>query len=227
MLKNLPLTLESCLKWFCDGAAACYDANLGAQPGGLAGNYSHSQQPTTIVSVFVDGEICHSNPLCGGDGGCGRLDSIFEGFFLKKTQSPNIEQYMNLYCSIVSPWKYPAFRRGKKEINVPYHKFACGQEKHSFFSLGILKKYLLTLATNYWNNSQSHVFFCWSRLKGQCTQDSYYLTLTLLLLPVKTSLALACSESMETLYCLSLNSCLKKVFNWNVVRKLDLIFFCM
>lgn len=60
------LTLRRALSYFAVGQLVCFDANLGPQPRGLARSYRSSQQPTAIVCLFVYGEICHSNPLCGG-----------------------------------------------------------------------------------------------------------------------------------------------------------------
>lgn len=80
------------------GVAGCYTANLGPQPRGLARSYHSGQQPTTIVCVFVYGEICHSNPLCGGKE-CGRVDSACEGFHLKGIQHPNIKLHINKMIS--------------------------------------------------------------------------------------------------------------------------------
>lgn len=71
------------LEVICGGVAGCFTANLGPKPKGLARSYYSSQQPTTIVCVFVYGEICHSNPICGGKSS-GRFDSMCEGFYLKR-----------------------------------------------------------------------------------------------------------------------------------------------
>lgn len=106
MARIVLLPPESCLKWFfCGGAAARYDANLGAQPRGLAGSYANSQQPTTIVSVFVDGEICHSNPSCGGSVGVGGLIPRLRGFYVKRIQSPNIEPLHELDKKHPACWR--------------------------------------------------------------------------------------------------------------------------
>lgn len=144
MARIVLLPPESCLKWFfCGGAAARYDANLGAQPGGLAGSYANSQQPTTIVSVFVDGEICHSNPSCGGSVGVGGLIPRLRGFYVKRIQSPNIEPLHEL------DKKHPACWRGGgcKSPTLCYTHVEQLLCKNSFFYWGILRKYLLTLAS--------------------------------------------------------------------------------
>lgn len=82
----------------CGGVAGCYTANLGPQPRGQAQSYYSSQQPTTIVCVFVYREICRPNPMCGGKKS-GRFDSVCEGFYLKGIKYPNIKLY-RLHCSV-------------------------------------------------------------------------------------------------------------------------------
>lgn len=84
------------LQVICGAVAGCYTTNLGPQPKGLAQNYNSSQQPTTVVCVFVYGEVYHSNPLCSGKY-CGRFDSACEGCNLKGIQHLNIKLY-TLHC---------------------------------------------------------------------------------------------------------------------------------
>lgn len=131
--KSLPLTLQSCLKWSCGGAAARYDANLGLRPGGLAGSYGSSQQPTTIVSVFVDGEMCRSNPSCGGERGCGWLRSTFEGLlFWKGFQRANIEPYTNEMKSILLYGE----KRRRNTWSCKSPTLCCVRAENSFFQCG-------------------------------------------------------------------------------------------
>lgn len=75
------------------GAAGSYAANLGPQPRGLARGYCSSQQPTSIVCVFVYREICRSNPMCGGKES-GRFDSMCEGLCLKGSQASSRKHYI-------------------------------------------------------------------------------------------------------------------------------------
>lgn len=87
---NVLLQRSRLLKVICGGVAACYTANLGPQPRGLARSYYSSQQPTTIVCVFVYREICRTNPMCGGKQS-GRFDSMCEGFFFLFERDPDIQ----------------------------------------------------------------------------------------------------------------------------------------
>lgn len=140
------------LKVISSWVACCDIANLGQQPRGQAWSFCSSQQPTTIVCVFVYREICCSNSMCGGKK-CGPFDSLCEEFHLKENQYPNINKTLPISCMkcacVVAC------------VNAPFMLLHMWCNAATLSCIHKKKK----LSTKEWS-ARIQMFLCWSYIQG-------------------------------------------------------------